>query len=455
MNESQNIEFKEIWKDDYLKWVSGFANASGGKIYIGIDDTGNVSGLANAQKLLEDIPNKIVNYLGIIADLNLLESGGNQYIEIIVLPSSVPVSYKGVYHYRSGSTKQELKGNSLNQFLLKRMGRSWDDLPCENATINDIDPNTVAYFFQKASISKRIAENPETDDIETFLINLDLIEKDGKIKNAAILLFGKRPSRFFPSVTFKIGRFITGDDDLRFQDVIEGNILQMADKVMEILKSKYLLSPIHYKGLQRIEQLELPEEAFREAIFNAIIHKDYTGAPIQLSVYNDKLILWNEGRLPQDFTVETLLDKHPSRPFNRHVANVFFKAGFIEAWGRGIAKIINGFSRFGLPVPIFQAIMGGIMVTINRSSQAQELINERINERVNERINERINNLQKTDRAILLYITENPADTQKEIAGKLKLTEQYVRKIIKKLKDNNYITRIGSNKNGHWRVIDD
>ncbi len=170
----------------------------------------------------------------------------------------------------------------------------------------------------------------------------------------------------FPSVSFKIGRFIDGDDDLRFQDVVEGNILQMADKVMDILKSKYLISPIHYEGLQRIEQLEVPEDALREAIFNSIIHKDYTGAPIQLSVYNDKLVLWNEGRLPEGFTIETLLEKHPSRPANKNIADIFFKAGFIEAWGRGIAKITTGFVSANLPVPVFQSVMGGIMVTIQR-----------------------------------------------------------------------------------------
>jgi ATP-dependent DNA helicase RecG len=92
MYENQNIEFKQSWRDEYLKWISGFANASGGKIYIGIDDSGNVSGLADAQKMLEDIPNKIVNYLGIVAQVNLLEKNAKKYIEIIVMPSSVPIS---------------------------------------------------------------------------------------------------------------------------------------------------------------------------------------------------------------------------------------------------------------------------------------------------------------------------------------------------------------------------
>jgi ATP-dependent DNA helicase RecG len=365
--ESQNIEYKQSWRDEYLKWICGFANASGGKIYIGIDDDCHVVGVPDAKKLMEDIPNKIVNYLGIVADVNLLNEEDNDYIEINVSPSSVPISYRGVYHYRSGSTKQELNGSALQHFLLKRLGRTWDDLPCEWATFDDIDRDAVAYFFKKAASAKRVANNIADDDLQTVFQNLDLVTEEGKLKNATLLLFAKRPSRFFPLVQFKIGRFGKSDDDLMFQDIVEGNILQMADKVMDILKSKYLISPIHYEGLQRIESLEIPEESLREAIFNSIIHKDYTGAPIQLSVYNDKLILWNEGRLPEGFTIGTLLGKHPSRPYNKNIADIFFKAGFIEAWGRGISKIIEGFIQEGLKTPIFEATMGGIMVTIIRS----------------------------------------------------------------------------------------
>lgn len=366
MNENQNIEYKQCWRDEYLKWICGFANANGGKIYIGIDDNGQVVGVEDAKKLMEDIPNKIVNFLGIVADVNLLHKEENDYLEIIVGASNVPISYKGVYHYRSGSTKQELNGAALQRFLLKKLGRTWDDLPCEWATFDDIDPNAVDYFLRKATAAKRIAEGVTGEDLPLLFQNLDLLTDEGKLKNAALLLFAKRPSRFFPLVQFKIGRFGKEDYDLMFQDVIEGNILQMADKVMEVLKSKYLISPIRYEGLQRIEDLEIPEESLREAIFNAIIHKDYTGAPIQLSVYSDRLMLWNEGRLPEDFTMEMFMGKHPSKPYNKNIADVFFKAGFIEAWGRGVSKIIKGFADAGMELPTFEFSMGGLWIVIKR-----------------------------------------------------------------------------------------
>jgi len=93
MSESQNIEWKKSWHDDYLKWVCGFANAFGGRIYIGVNDKGEVLGLPNTKRLMEDIPNKIVNYLGIVVDINLLTSEGKEYIEIIISPSTVPISY--------------------------------------------------------------------------------------------------------------------------------------------------------------------------------------------------------------------------------------------------------------------------------------------------------------------------------------------------------------------------
>ena len=452
MHEDQNIEFKQVWRDEFLKWISGFANASGGKIYLGIDDKGDVTGLEDAPKMMEDIPNKIVNYLGIVAEVNLLDKNGKNYIEIIVTPSSVPISYKGTYHFRSGSTKQELKGTALHQFLLKRLGRTWDDLPCEHATLNDIDPKAIDYFFTKAATSKRISTNAANDYLEATLENLDLLTDNGKLKNAALLLFGKRPSRFFPAVSFKIGRFIDGDDDLRFQDVIEGNILQMADKVMDVLKSKYLISPIHYEGLQRIEKLEVPEEALREALFNAIIHKDYTGAPIQLSVYNDKLILWNEGRLPEGFTIKTLLGKHPSRPFNKNVADIFFKAGFIEAWGRGIAKITDGFINAGLTAPVFETTMGGVMLTIERGTTELKKSSNKLNvtENVTDKVTDKVTDNQSL---ILQYIFEQQKITTRELAEKVGISQRKIKENIAKLKTTGLIKRIGPAKGGHWEII--
>ena len=139
MAEKQDVEWKESWRDEYLKWICGFANAKGGKIYIGTDDRGHVVGLPDSKKLLEDLPNKIQNYLGIIVDVNLHEKDGKEYIEIDVPPISYPVSYRGEYHYRSGSTKQQFVGSALTDFLLRKTGQKWDAVPYDGITVDMLD----------------------------------------------------------------------------------------------------------------------------------------------------------------------------------------------------------------------------------------------------------------------------------------------------------------------------
>jgi ATP-dependent DNA helicase RecG len=147
MIESQNIEYKSIWRDEYLKWICGFANANGGKLLIGIDDKGRIVGVDDPKRLMEEIPNKVIQHLGLAVETNLNNKENKQYIEIIVSPSSLPISYHGVFHYRSGSTKQELKGIALHDFLLRKMGRSWDGISPQNSTIGEIDSLTLHLFL--------------------------------------------------------------------------------------------------------------------------------------------------------------------------------------------------------------------------------------------------------------------------------------------------------------------
>src|SRR4030042_3011563 len=150
MKENQHIEYKESWRDEYLKWICGFANADGGVLVIGRNDKGVVRGLPNAAKLLEDIPNKVRDILGIMVDVNLREEDGKEWIEIRVEPYPSPISYKGQYHYRSGSTNQELKGAALERFLLKKRGRHWDDAPEPSFSTRSCSAGALRLFKQKA-----------------------------------------------------------------------------------------------------------------------------------------------------------------------------------------------------------------------------------------------------------------------------------------------------------------
>ena len=223
MTERQNIEYKQSWHDDYLKWICGFANAQGGVIFIGKDDNGNVVGVTESKKLMDEIPNKIRNAMGITVEVNLHEKDKNHFIELITPSYSVPISLRGRYYYRSGSTKQELTGASLNEFLLKKSGKTWDDVIEPRASFEDIDEKAVNTFLKASENAGRLPEN-------NGLLVPELFEKlrlteNGQLKRSAIVLFGKDPGKFYPNTFVKIGRFGNDDTDLKFQETEEGNLI--------------------------------------------------------------------------------------------------------------------------------------------------------------------------------------------------------------------------------------
>ena len=164
--ESQNREWKQSWKDDHLRWVCGFANAQGGTLVIGRNDEGQVVGLKDARKLLEDLPNKIRDLLGIVVEVNLVADGAMETLEILVEPHSHPISYRGHYYQRSGSTLQELKGAALDRFLLGRQGRTWDSVPIPQLKLEDLSVPAIRAFRTLASRSGRLDEAAlaESDD---------------------------------------------------------------------------------------------------------------------------------------------------------------------------------------------------------------------------------------------------------------------------------------------------
>jgi len=367
MPESQNIEYKANWRDEYLKWICGFANASGGKLYIGIDDKGKVTGIDNHNKLLEDIPNKFRDILGVYAEVNLQEEKGKHYLEIIVPRYDVPISVRGKYYVRTGSTLQELKGPALNEFILKRTGKTWDDIPEQRASIDDIDESSIKQFLKDARIVKRI--NVEDNiGIPDLLEKLRLLE-DGHLKRAAIVLFGKDPGKFYPNIAIKIGKFGETDADLKFHEVVESNLIQLKAGIGEMLNAKFFIHPIDFMGMQRVELDEYPVAAVREMILNALVHRNYMGAPTQIRLYDDNFSVWNDGGLPEGISEEDLKKVHRSKPKNPLLADVCFKAGYIDSWGRGTIKIIEACKEARLPEPVLKEEQGGFLSKIFKGTE--------------------------------------------------------------------------------------
>lgn len=439
--ESQIIELKQTWRDEYLKWVCGFANALGGRIYIGVDDDGHVVGVNNASKLLEDLPNKIRDHLGLMPHVNLLQDDGKSYIEIIVEPSNVPISLRGSYYWRSGSVKQELKGQALNDFLMKKMGMSWDRAVEEKATLQDIDEYAIEYFRKDAARAGRLSDLSDLSDHEV-LKKLRLLTRDG-LTRAAIVLFGKNPGEFYPNLFVKIGRFGTSDVDLRFQEVCEGNLIQMLRDVMEQLEKKFLIKPVRFEGIQRIEELEYPVAALREMLLNALVHRNYFGSMTQMKVYNDTLTLWNAGTLPEELSIEKLFQVHESIPRNPLIAEVCYRAGYIDSWGRGIQKIADSCKDAGLPPPAFSERSGGVLVTLTR---------EQVKTPVKTQVKTPVETQVKTPDAILMTLKNDPSLTLAEVAHRIGKSVSAVERAAKKLGDQGKLKYIGPQKGGHWEV---
>ncbi len=376
--ESSTIELKRSWQDSYLSTLSAFANSEGGTMYIGIEDNRAVVGISNSKKLLEDLPNKILSKLGIIAVIHLERLDSKEIIKIGIDKMDVPISCNGRYYVRAGSTTQELNGKELTRFLVSKSFSNWDEYPVANSDISDIDLVTLKKFKNLARHRMPLVDTQVAP--ADFLAKLNLME-GSHVRRAGILLFGKNVKKYFTSAFIRIGKF-DSNNTLISMDTIDGNLFEQIERCMESLKNKYLMIKTQIDGLYRKEALEFPELVLREAITNAVVHREYIGAHIQIKIFPYTMIIWSEGGLPSPLTVNDLKVIHPSRPRNELIADVFFKAGLIETWGHGTLKMVEICKAEGFREPVYTEEFGGFAVKLSKdmldiSSLSRFNLNER------------------------------------------------------------------------------
>jgi ATP-dependent DNA helicase RecG len=206
-------------------------------------------------------------------------------------------------------------------------------------------------------------------------------------------------------------------------------LFEQVEKTIDLLFTKYIKALISYEGIYRVETYEYPKEAIREAIHNAIAHKDYTGAtPIQISVYKDKIMIWNFGQLPENWTIETLQKKHSSVPHNPDISNAFFRIGYIEAWGRGISKMNEQCTESGLPLPLYYYESSGFWVVFRKDIFDEQSLKE----------------LGLNDRQIkaVLYVRENGKITNKEYQKINSVSNRTATSDLKELVENFNIVKM-------------
>jgi ATP-dependent DNA helicase RecG len=286
------------------------------------------------------------------------------------------------------------------------------------------------------------------------------------LRRAAVLLFHEEPNRFVTGCVVKIGNF-KSEDELVYQDEVGGSIITMADKVIDTLYSKYFKGIVSYEGIQRIETYPIAKEALREAVLNAIVHRDYaTGVPIQIKVYDDKVVIYNDCALDDEWTIEKLLAPHRSNPHNPDIANTFAQSGMIESWGRGIEKIINSNVNAGKPKPNFypskrefsvvfdfdKKYIDNLKNSVVEYDGKNEPVNNILNDTLDDTLNDTLNDTLEKYSDILTLIKENNKITAEEISKKLNKSRATIMRAFDELKKHDIIERIGGKRDGHWKL---
>lgn len=395
-----------------LEDLAAFANTRGGSLVIGVDDDGTVVGFDPTDAELRTILGEIVDTLDLRPEVVRLPTNtGARVLELRVMPPGRLVSCNGRYLVRVGTTNRTMTDEELARRSLEVSGQSWDSLP--GGTDRDIDPERVAWFADVARRG-RLPHASSSDRPEAVLNNIGL-RRDGRPTRAGVLVFGFNPSLLVPACRVHVGRFSQGRilDDRMF----EGNLLTQLEGVLGRLET-YLLSRLEVSAsegtrmgvgriiggtgeryapnpaipdslltiveVQRREVWEYPLVALREALVNALIHRDYSDpGDVQVRVHDDSLEIFSPGGLPFGMTVEALrTEGHLSRPRNPLLAQAFYLASLVERWGSGTTRMIQACRDQGLPEPELLEVAGGFKVVfrkdrVTRASLQAAGLNER------------------------------------------------------------------------------
>jgi len=425
LGETETVEFKKEPNEAFYKTISAFANTKGGTIILGIRDKNEIVGVQPSSKFLEDLTNRIINKLSIDPDITTLNIDGKRVLIINVARSGYPVSYEGRYYERVGNTTREMSSKKLQVFMQNRS--PWDSIPGD-FPFEEIDEEAVRHFVQLAVKTKRLADISTKDPINLVLEKLGLLV-DGKLTNGSVLLFGKNPQKYFIHLCVRIGRF---KDEITIIDDkwAKGNLFRQFEETINIIRQRISVR-YEIKGFQREDIWDYPIPAIREAVLNALVHRDYFNIAnfILIKVYDDHIWFHNPGGLPEGITIEQLKKPHSSVFRNPQIAKIFYLAGFIEQYGSGTVRMVQWMKDAGLPEPEYKEEMDGFSVYYYKDIYAEE--------------NLRKMGLNQRQIKAVMYIKEKGRITNKEYQALNKVSRQMATIDLTELLNKNIFHRIG------------
>jgi ATP-dependent DNA helicase RecG len=319
---------------------------------------------------MEDLANKIAqNTVPKLVPTITTQAHGGATVIVVDVPENAtkPVTAFGRALRRSGRTNQVLSATEIAELYLATRGMTWDQTTWQDASLDDIDAEKVRVFLGRARAERRWEIDPKTP-VAQVLRQLNLMQNDN-LTIGALLLFGKNPQRFLVQAKVRCARF-NGDDEMEFLDlkVIEGDVVEQVGEAMAFVRRHTSMAARISGDLKRTEQWEYPLEAVREAITNAVCHRDYASSGnVQVRIFDHSLVVSNPGSLPDGLTVEDLRKPHESKPRNKLIADVFFLIKYIEQFGTGIRRMIDACRNAGLPEPEFESESGGFRAVFRKT----------------------------------------------------------------------------------------
>jgi ATP-dependent DNA helicase RecG len=388
--ESQTLEFKSSLSDvdKILHDLCGFANTDGGILLVGVKDSGRILGADIGKNTLESFTNKISQGF----DPKLYpkiekERLDNKDLLLVEVKDSTNKPYQvfGKAFKRVGKSTVQMSRDEFERIILEKHREKiqFDSQICRDVKVKDVDERKVRLFLEKAKRERRLELDPKIP-VREVLEKLDLM-KNGKLTNTAILMFGRNPQKFFLQTEVRCAKFKGVKPVKPFLDmkVIRETIHEQIDEAERFVLSNIRKEAWTVSGqVEREERWEYPPDAIREAITNAVAHRDYfSTANVHVSIFDDRIEVWNPGKLPEPLTPEDLKKEHKSIPVNRLLAHMLFLVKDIERWGTGTNDIVKECIDHGLPEPIFKYQAGGFAVILRKSKIPEDLDELGLNER--------------------------------------------------------------------------
>ncbi|MGD9153115.1 MAG: ATP-binding protein [Gammaproteobacteria bacterium] len=361
--ESDTIEFKKTTAQlkSAFETLCAFLNENGGTVIFGVSSTGNITG----QDVTDNTKQEIAAHIAKIEpsaqfDISYLKIPSGKQLIIIQTKKGdhCPYVYDGRAYVRHQSSTSRMSQHRYEQLLVERgqLNHAWDDQAALHCSINDLDEERILEAVHHGIMKKRLPASTIKKDLNHILEQFHLLE-NGKLKNAAVVLFGKDMFSRYPQCELRMARFKdTTRHEFLDSDLIHGNLFYLLEEG-ELFAKRHIsvAAKITSESFRRVETPQIPYDVVREALINALCHRNYSmrGGSVGLAFYSNRIEISNNGGLQSGMTIKQI-KKGFSNPRNKHIAFVLHKCGYIEHWGRGIDEMMQGCAAAGLPEPIFE-----------------------------------------------------------------------------------------------------